>query len=281
MAKCGPLSRGRALPGCLLFASSSVRAPPAAKASSSWFSPPPRRRTQGCSIISCPSSPPRPASRSGWWRWAPGQAIKNAERGDGDVLLVHARAAEEQFVAEGFGVERHDVMYNDYVIVGPQSDPADIAGLTDPVAAFTAHRRGGRTLRVARRRFGHPQGRDGAVGGGGVDAPRRRAPGTAKLGSGMGADPQYCRRHERLYAHRPGDLGGVREQGQSGHPRRRRRAAAEPLRRHPGEPGTHPHIKAELGQRFIDWLVGPEGQAAIASFRVDGEQLFFPAHGPL
>ena len=210
-----------------------------------------------------------------------GQAIKNAQRGDGDVLLVHARAAEERFVAEGFGVARHEVMYNDYVIVGPQDDPADIAALTDPTAAF-------RRIAAAAAPFvsrGDDSGTHKAEMAlweeAAIDAAAASGTWYREAGSGMGPTLNIAASMDAyaltdratwvafgnkrdLVVHVEGD---------------------ERLLNHYGvvlvNPERHPNVKAQLGQTFIDWLIGPEGQGAIASFRIDGEQVFFPAHGPL
>jgi tungstate transport system substrate-binding protein len=210
-----------------------------------------------------------------------GQAIKNAERGDGDVLLVHSRAAEEQFVAQGFGVERHDVMYNDYVIVGPRSDPADIAGLADPVAALTRIAEAAAPF-VSR---GDDSGTHNAEialwHDTGVDVTAASGTWYREVGSGMGAALNIA---VGMNAYTLTDRASWAAFGNKGnlviHVE-----GDERLLNHYGailvNPQTHPHIKAELGRKFIDWLVGPEGQAAIASFQVDGEQLFFPSHGPL
>jgi tungstate transport system substrate-binding protein len=210
-----------------------------------------------------------------------GQAIKNAERGDGDVLLVHSRAAEERFVAQGFGVERHDVMYNDYVIVGPQNDPADIAGVADPVAALTR-------IAEARAPFvsrGDDSGTHKAEIAlwreAGVDVTAASGAWYREVGSGMGATLNIA---VGMNAYTLSDRATWAAFGNKGnlviHVE-----GDERLLNHYGvilvNPQTHPHIKAELGRKFIDWLVGPEGQAAIASFRVHGEPVFFPAHGPL
>ena len=110
-----------------------------------------------------------------------GQALDTARRGDADVVFVHARAQEEKFVAEGFGVKRFDVMYNDFVLIGPKSDPAGIKGGKDIVAALTAIQRQGRAVRLARRQVRHPQRRAGAVEGRPAStSPPPRGRGTAK-----------------------------------------------------------------------------------------------------
>jgi tungstate transport system substrate-binding protein len=210
-----------------------------------------------------------------------GQAIKNAERGDGDVLLVHSRAAEEQFVAQGFGVERHDVMYNDYVFVGPRSDPADIAGLVDPVAALTRIAEATAPFLSRCDDSGTHKAEIALWRETGVDVTAASGTWYREVGSGMGATLNIA---VGMNAYTLSDRATWAAFGNKGnlviHVE-----GDERLLNHYGvilvSPQAHPHVKAQLGQRFIDWLVGPEGQAAIASFQVDGEQLFFPAHGPL
>ena len=210
-----------------------------------------------------------------------GQAIKNAERGDGDVLLVHAREAEEKFVSEGFGVERHDVMYNDFVIVGPQGDPAGVAGLADPVAAFER-------IAAAPAPFvsrGDDSGThkaelalwEEAV----IDAKAASGTWYREAGSGMGATLNMA---ASMNAYTLADRASWAAFGNKGnlvvHVEGDERLA-NPYGVILVNPDKHPNVKADLGQEFIDWLIGPEGQQAIASFRIDGEQVFFPSHGPL
>ena len=208
-----------------------------------------------------------------------GQAIKNAQRGDGDVLLVHARAEEDQFVAQGFGVERHDVMYNDYVIVGPASDPAGIAGLADPVEAM-------KRIAEANAPFvsrGDDSGthkaelalwEDAAIDIGSASGSWYREAGTGmgptlNIASSMNAYVLSDRASWAAFGNK-GDLT-IQVEG------------AERLLNPYGvilvNPDKHPNVKAALGRTFIDWLTGPRGREAIASFEVNGEQLFFPSSG--
>jgi len=205
-----------------------------------------------------------------------GQAIKNAMNGDGDVLLVHAREAEEKFVAEGWGVKRFDVMYNDFVVVGPAADPAGIAGMTDAVAAF-------RKIAAAKAAFAS-RGDDSGTHKAelalwreaGIDVEAASGSWYRETGSGMGATLNagvgmgayaLADRATWIAFKNKADFG----------------IAVEGDRKLFNQYGVilvnkerHGSVKAELGQRFIDWLIGPEGQAAIAGFKVDGEQLFFP-----
>ena len=206
-----------------------------------------------------------------------GQAIKNAERGDGDVLLVHSRAAEDRFVAEGFGVDRRDVMYNDYVIVGPADDPAGIAGLGDPVAAY-------RRIAAAAAPFvsrGDDSGTHKAELAlweeAAVDA--RAASGTwyREAGSGMGATINVA---ASMDAYTLSDRASWAAFGNKGNLVIQVEGDERLLNPYGVilvNPERHPHVKAELGRTFIDWLTGPQGREAIASFEVNGEQLFFPS----
>ena len=210
-----------------------------------------------------------------------GQAIKNAERGDGDVLLVHARAAEEKFVAQGFGVERHDVMYNDFVIVGPESDPANIAGLADPVTAM-------QRIAAAAAPFvsrGDDSGTHKAEMAlwreTGLDVEAASGTWYRESGTGMGATLNIA---ASMNAYALTDRATWAAFGNKGNLVIRIEGDERLLNPYGVilvNPAKHPNVKAELGQKFIDWLTGPEGQAAIASFQINGEQLFFPSQGPL
>lgn len=205
-----------------------------------------------------------------------GQALKNARNGDGDVLLVHAQAAEEKFVAEGFGVKRFDVMYNDFVIVGPASDPAGLAGSADAVAAL-------RKIAAAKARFasrGDDSGthkKERALWKLAGIAPVKASGGWYReLGSGMGATLNAAAgmnaytisdRATWIAFGNKGDLKVLAE-----HDVRLFNQYGVIL----VNPQRHKHVRASAGQAFIDWLTGPRGQAAIAAFKVKGKQLFFP-----
>lgn len=205
-----------------------------------------------------------------------GQAIRNAINGDGDVLLVHSKAAEEQFVADGWGVERFDVMYNDFVLVGPKSDPAGIRGGDDIVAALSAI--AGAEVPFASRaddsgthkaEMGHwynagidPTGASGTwyrETGSGMGA-------TLNVASGMGAYVLTDRATWLSFGNR-GDLEVLVE----GDPRLFNQYGVILV-----NPDKQTGVRAAAGQRFIDWLTSPDGQSAIASYALDGQQLFFP-----
>ena len=208
-----------------------------------------------------------------------GQAIRNAANGDGDVLFVHARSAEDKFVADGDGVARFDVMYNDFIVVGPPSDPAGVAGMTGAVAAL-AKIAGSAAPFVSR---GDDSGTNKAELGlweeAGVDV--RAASGgwyretgsgmgaTLNTGTGMGAYIMTDRATWIAFGNK-GDYRIVVE----GDPRLFNQYGIILV-----NPDKHPDMKAELGRQFVDWILSEEGQAAIASYKVDGRQLFFPNAG--
>lgn len=205
-----------------------------------------------------------------------GQAIKNARNGDGDVLLVHAKPAEEKFVAEGWGVSRHDVMYNDFVIVGPPADPAGIAGMDDARAAlkriaesksiFASRGDDSGTHKKERRLWGEA----------GVDPSAASGAWYRETGSGMGATLNTA---VGMGAYALTDRGtwiGFKNKGDF----KILVEGDDDLFNQYGviliNPEKHQRVKAEEGQAFIDWILGDAGQAAIAAYELDGQQLFFP-----
>ncbi len=205
-----------------------------------------------------------------------GQALRNARNGDGDVLMVHSRADEEAFVAEGWGVARHDLMYNDFVIVGPEQDPAGIAGMGDAVAALA--RIAARGARFVSR--GDDSGTHKAElrlwAEAGVDVAAASGGWYLETGAGMGAALNMAL---GLDAYTLSDRASWASFANRG----RHRVLVEGDERLFNQygvilvnPARHPHVRAEEGQRFIDWLLGPRGQGLIAAFRVNGQQLFFP-----
>ncbi len=205
-----------------------------------------------------------------------GQAIRNAANGDGDVLLVHARDAEERFVADGYGVARFDVMYNDFVVVGPPSDPAGVAGMTDTVAALAkvaateapfASRGDDSGTHKAELGLWKKAGVDVAAASGGWYRETGSGMGaTLNTGIGMGAYVMTDRATWISF----GNKGAYRIVVE-GDPRLVNQYGIILV-----SPAKHPNVKAGLGQRFVDWVLSREGQDAIGSFTVDGQQLFFP-----
>ena len=209
-----------------------------------------------------------------------GQAIRNAANGDGDVLLVHSRAAEEKFVTDGYGVERFDVMYNDFVIVGPPADPAGVAGMTDAVVALAkiagaestfASRGDDSGTHTAELGLWKEAGIDVQAASGGWYRETGSGMGTTlNIGIGMGAYVLTDRATWLSFGNR-----GAHRIAVEGDPRLFNQYGIIPV-----NPERHPNVRADPGRQFVDWALSEEGQAAIASFEVDGQQLFFPNAEP-
>jgi tungstate transport system substrate-binding protein len=209
-----------------------------------------------------------------------GQALKNARNGDGDVVLVHSKPDEEKFVAEGWGVKRHDVMYNDFVIVGPATDPAGIAGLKDADEAFEkiaeaktpfASRGDDSGTHKAERRLWKKAG---------IDPTKASGAWYLETGSGMGATLNTAvGKHAYTLTDRGTWLSfankGDFEILVEGDPKLFNQYGVILV-----NPEKHPRVKADKGQAFVDWLISSEGQKAIASYKIDGQQLFFPNARP-
>ncbi|HAO43764.1 MAG TPA: sulfate transporter [Afipia sp.] len=205
-----------------------------------------------------------------------GQALDTARRGDADVVFVHAKAQEEKFVSEGQGVKRFDVMYNDFVLIGPKTDPAGVKGKDIVVALKTIQEKAAPF--VSR---GDKSGTHSAELAlwkqSGVDLETAKGPWYREIGQGMGAALNTAGamnayvvsdRGTWLSFKNPGDLAIVVE----GDRRLFNQYGVILV-----NPEKHPTVKKDLGQSFIDWLISPEGQAAIAAYQVNGKQLFFPS----
>nr|WP_205574659.1 substrate-binding domain-containing protein [Indioceanicola profundi] len=206
-----------------------------------------------------------------------GQALDTGRRGDADVVLVHDPKAEETFVAEGNGVTRQEVMYNDFIIVGPKSDPAGVAGSKDVADALRriaasgapfASRGDDSGTHRAELRFWKDAGVEPKGGwyretGSGMGA-------TLNLAAGMDAYALSDRGTWLNFKNRQGLEIAVQ-----GDPKLFNQYGVILV-----NPEKHPHVKKEAGQTFIDWLVGKSGQQAIAAYRIGGEQLFFPNAAP-
>jgi tungstate transport system substrate-binding protein len=205
-----------------------------------------------------------------------GQALDAARRGDADVVLVHDRPAEEKFLGEGFATKRQDVMYNDFVLVGPKSDPAGVKG-HDVVAAFAK-------LGTAKAPFVSRGDRSGTHSAelrtwkeAGVDLAAVKGDWYRDVGQGMGPALNAA---SALNAYILADRGtwlSFKNRGDLGIVVEGDKRLFNPYGVMLVNPGKHPTVKAKEGQAFIDWLVSPEGQAAIASYKIGGEQLFFPS----
>lgn len=205
-----------------------------------------------------------------------GQALDTARRGDADVVLVHAKAQEEKFVADGFGLKRFDLMYNDFVLIGPASDPAGIKGSKDVAAALQAISKKAAPFVSRGDKSGTHAAELALWKQAAVDIEQARGPWYREIGQGMGAALNMAAasnayvlsdRGTWLSFRNPGDLA----------------IAVEGDRRLFNQygvilvnPQKHATVRKELGQTFIDWLLSDEGQAAIAGYRVNGKQLFFP-----
>ncbi len=209
-----------------------------------------------------------------------GRAIRNARNCDGDVLLVHARAAEEAFVAAGYGVARADVMYNDFVIVGPAADPAGVAGSRDAAATLAAIRGTGQEGRAVFASRGDESGthrKEMALwGAAGIDPTGESGTWYRETGSGMGATLNVA---VGLGAYALTDRATWITFGNKGGHRIAVEGDAAMFNQYGVilvNPERCPNVKAVAGQRFIDWLTSGDGQGAIARYRRDGQQLFFP-----
>ena len=209
-----------------------------------------------------------------------GQALKLGERGDADVVFVHDRPAELKFLAAGFGVGRREVMYNDFVIVGPKSDPAGIIGMTDAIGAF-------KKIAAAKAAFlsrGDNSGTNAEElrlwADAGIDVKKNGDGWYRDTGSGMGATLNtaagiggytFTDRGTWLSFKNRADLVIVAE----GDKRLFNQYGVMLV-----NPARHPTVKVEWGHAFIDWLTSSEGQQTIAGYKINGEQLFFPNYRP-
>ncbi|MBS4011352.1 MAG: extracellular solute-binding protein [Roseovarius sp.] len=205
-----------------------------------------------------------------------GQAINNAMNGDGDVLFVHAKASEEKFVAEGHGLQRSDVMYNDFILVGPSADPAGIAGTKDIAAALTKIAEVGAPFASRGDDSGTHKAELKLWKEAGVDAAAASGAWYRETGSGMGAT---LNTGTAMGAYVLTDRATWISFGNKGE----HQIAVEGDNRLFNQygiilvnPEKHANVKAEAGQTFIDWILSTEGQQAIADYKIDGQQLFFP-----
>ena len=206
-----------------------------------------------------------------------GQAIKNAQNGDGDVLLVHAKSDEEKFVAEGYGVKRYDLMYNDFILIAPGLDPAAASGGKDVVAALKAIA----TAKVPFVSRGDDSGTHKAElklwKDAGIDVKAASGTWYREAGQGMGATLNMASSVGSYVLSDRATWSAFKNKGDlkiavEGDPR-----LYNPYGVILVNPQKHPNVKAKEGQAFIDWLVSADGQTAIATFKINGEQQFFPS----
>ena len=209
-----------------------------------------------------------------------GQAIRNAMRGDGDVLLVHAESDEKQFVADGWGVERFDLMFNDFVLVGPAADPAGLEEADSVGEALKRISLSGKFFASRGDDSGTHKKELALWRSAGIDPSEASGGWYRETGSGMGATLNvavgmnaYCLTDRATW------ISFANKQGL--------RVLYEddpPLFNQYGiilvDSKKHPHVKAKAGQVFVDWMIGKAGQTAIANFRRSGQQLFFPNASP-
>ena len=208
-----------------------------------------------------------------------GQALATARKGDADVVFVHDKVAEEKFVADGFGVKRFEVMYNDFVIVGPKSDPAKARG-KDVIEGL-------RKIAAARAPFASRADKSGTHAAemrywkaAGIDPTVDKTTWYRETGSGMGPTLNTA---AGMNAYALADRGtwlSFKNRGEleivvEGDKRLFNQYGVMLV-----NPAKHAHVKKEAGQRFVDWVISPEGQKAIAAYRIGGEQLFFPNATP-
>jgi tungstate transport system substrate-binding protein len=209
-----------------------------------------------------------------------GQALDTGRRGDCDVVLVHARAQEEKFVADGFGEKRRPVMYNDFVVVGPASDSAGLKGSKDVAVALKAIREKGAAFISRGDRSGTHSAELALWKIAGIDiAGADRGPWYKEIGQGMGAALNMASASGAYVLTDRGTWLSFKNRGDL-------QILVEGDRRLFNQygvilvnPAKHPYVKKELGQAFIDWLVSPAGQKAIADYRINGAQLFYPNAG--
>jgi tungstate transport system substrate-binding protein len=205
-----------------------------------------------------------------------GQALDTGRRGDADVVFVHAKAQEEKFIAEGAGVKRFPVMYNDFVLIGPKSDPAGVKGMRDVTAAFQAIKAKQAPFISRGDRSGTHIAELNLWKMAGVDIGKDKGPWYKEIGQGMGAALNTASAANGYVLADRGTWLSFKNRGDldilvAGDNRLFNQYGVMLV-----SPTKHPHVKQELGQAFINWLVSPEGQKAIADYKINGEQLFFP-----
>ena len=205
-----------------------------------------------------------------------GQALDTARRGDADVVFVHAKPAEEKFLSEGFGVKRYPVMYNDFILIGPKADPAGVKGSKDIVAALGAIKAKGADFISRGDKSGTHQAEINLWKVAGVDIAKDKGPWYKEIGQGMGAALNTASASNAYVLADRGTWLSFKNRGDlviavEGDKRLFNQYGVMLV-----NPEKHPSVKKDLGQQFIDWLVSSEGQKAIADYKINGEQLFYP-----
>jgi tungstate transport system substrate-binding protein len=204
-----------------------------------------------------------------------GQALDTARRGDADVVFVHAKAQEEKFLAEGFGVKRHDVMYNDFVLIGPKADPAAVKG-RDIETALKAIKAKAAPFISRGDRSGTHTAELALWKQAGIDIEAEKGPWYRAIGQGMGAALNTASALDGYVLSDRGTWISFKNRGDldilvEGDKRLFNQYGVMLV-----NPEKFPSVKKEDGQAFVDWLISTEGQAAIAGYQINGQQLFFP-----
>ena len=205
-----------------------------------------------------------------------GQALDTGRRGDADVVFVHAKSAEEKFLAEGEGVKRYPVMYNDFVLIGPKGDPAGIKGMKDVAKALQVIKDQQADFISRGDRSGTHIAEINLWNGSGIDIDKEKGPWYKSVGQGMGAALNTANASNAYVLSDRGTWLSFKNKGDlqilvEGDKRLFNQYGVMLV-----NPAKHPNVKKDLGQQFIDWLVSPEGQKAIADYKINGEQLFYP-----
>ena len=209
-----------------------------------------------------------------------GQALDIGRRGDADVVFVHAKPLEEKFLAEGHGVKRYDVMYNDFVLVGPKPDPAKVAGMKDVAQAF-------RTIKSAQAPFVSRADKSGTYFAelqlwktAGIDIAKEKGPWYRETGQGMGPALNTAAAMNAYILSDRGTWLSFKNRADLGIVVAGDRRLFNQYGVMLVNPRLHPSVKVAEGQAFVDWLISPEGQHAIADYKINGQQLFFPDAKP-
>lgn len=208
-----------------------------------------------------------------------GQALDTGRRGDADVVFVHARAQELKFVEDGFSTERRPVMYNDFVLIGPKSDPAGVAGSKDIVAALKTIKEKGTPFVSRGDKSGTHAAELNLWKAAGIDIAAQKGPWYREIGQGMGAALNTAGAMGAYVLSDRATWISFKNRGDlvisvEGDKRLFNQYGVMSV-----SPAKHPHVKVDDGKRFADWLTSPEGQKAIADYKIDGQQLFFPNAG--
>jgi len=204
-----------------------------------------------------------------------GQALDMARRGDADVVFVHAKDAEEKFIVEGHGVKRYSVMYNDFVIIGPKSDPAGIKGARNVVFAMQAIKAKGSPFISRGDNSGTHLAEIKLWKDAGIDIQKEAGPWYKSIGQGMGAALNMAAASGAYVMSDRGTWISFQNKGDLVIAVQGDKLLFNQYGVMLVNPAKHPHVKKELGQQFIDWLISREGQQAIAGYKINGDQVFW------